>query len=140
EQHRWLDRQVVRASVKRPERWKLGGQVRAGELVDAVRADEILQAVLAEIDKLHAVREAVADQMVRRFREQDLAAVAGAQHPRRPVQRRPEIIAVTLLGHAGVDGHPYTQRADLAPRFGLEPTLGLDGRRDGVWRPGEHGV
>ena len=66
--------------------------------------------------------------------------MAGAHQPCRPIQGRAVVVAVPLLGRAGVQRHPHPDGADLAPRLGLEPALGIQRRRDRVRGASEHGV
>jgi hypothetical protein len=63
--------------------------------------------------ELHVVREAVAEESTGRTRDQDLPTVPGAREPRTPVDRRSEVVAVTLARFARVDAGSHAQR-DLA--------------------------
>ena len=71
------------------------------ELKDSLGGGEILQLALAEILQI-----GVADQGLDRLRHQDLSAVTGIHEPRAAVQRRSEIVAVTLFGLSHMDTHP----------------------------------
>jgi hypothetical protein len=42
----------------------------------------------------------------------------GREEPGNPVEGGAEVVAVALLGRAGVDANPNAQRPDLAPRLG----------------------
>ena len=59
----------------------------------------------------------------------------GAHQPSRPVQRRPKVVAVTLVGLAGVHSHADPQLQPRRPRFSEEPTLRLNGSGHRVARP-----
>ena len=66
--------------------------------------DEIAQPVLAEIAQLERRR---ATQLPVAPETQDLPAVADRHQPRGAVHRRPEVVAVALLGLAGVHAHAH---------------------------------
>jgi hypothetical protein len=53
-----------------------------------------------------AFRQLVAHQLRRGGGEQDLPTMSGGHDACRTVQRRTEIIAVTMLCYAGVQAHP----------------------------------
>jgi hypothetical protein len=109
--------------VQRPE-WR---EVTLAELEQALCADQILQAVLAEVaDRSVCLKEAAG-----RLGDDDLAAVRGGCNARRPVDVHAD---VALLGHerlAGVDAHPDLNR----PCF--ERLLRLACGGDGVGRTRE---
>ena len=109
--------------VERPE----GREVALAELEEALCADQVLQAVLAEVADRSVRREEAA----RRLGDDDLAAVRGGRDPRCSVDVYAD---VALVGHerlAGVNAHPD------ADRPGLERPLRLDRGGDGVGGPRE---
>ena len=82
---RRLHRQVPRHRVQRPQRRELDPQPVGAHLVQVLDTRQVTQPMLAPIDQLdprHHRR--------RGRRHQDLAAVPGGHHPRRPVQHRPK--------------------------------------------------
>ncbi len=64
----------------------------------------------------------------------------GAHQAGGSVDRRSVVVAVALLGDAGVQRHAHPQRPNLTPRLGLEPTLRVQGCRNGIGHAAEHGV
>ena len=115
------DRQV--GCVERPE----GRELALAELEEALCADQVLQAVLAEV----ADRSVCLEKAARRLGDDDLAAVRRGCDPRRAVDVHAD---VALLGHerlAGVDAHPDPDRP------GPERRLRLGRGGDGVGRPRE---
>ena len=109
--------------VERPE----GREVALAELEEALGADQILEAVLAEIaDRSVGLQEAA-----RRLGDDDLAAVRGGGDSRRAVDVYAD---VALVGHerlAGVETHAN------ADRPASSASLRLDGGGDGIGRPRE---
>ena len=101
------------------------------ELEDALRR-QVAQPVLAQVAQRGARRQVVADQVGRRRREQHLAAVAGRQQPRQPVQGRGAVGAVAVgVGRAGVQRQPHPQRLGqpgVGPRLGQQRPLGVERR------------
>ena len=87
-------------------------------------AEQVLQAVLAQVAQRRRRPAARRDQLRGRAREQDLAAVAGREQARDAVERRAEVVAVALLGLAGVQRHAHPERPGRAPGFGRERALG----------------
>ena len=113
------DRQV--GCVERPE----GRELALAELEEALGADQVLQAVLAEV----ADRSLCLEKAARRPGDDDLAAVRRGCDPRRAVDVHAD---VAFLGHerlAGVDAHPDPDRP------GSERPLRLRRGGDGVGRP-----
>ena len=90
-------------------------QVGVDELEEVLRATEVLQAMLAEVEQAGARRQPLAGKCPGRRRQEDLAAVPGGHDPGGPVDRRTEEVAGPLLGLAGVHAHPHAQRTGLAP-------------------------
>ena len=84
--------------------------------------------MLAEVAQLQA---AIADELDGRPRQQHLTAVSEREQPRDPVQGRSVVVAVALLGRAGVQGHPHPR--SFRPPLG-QPALGVGRCRDGVRR------
>src|SRR6266699_1646029 len=54
---RRLDRQVVGRAIEGVERWKVGGQVGDHELEEAHGTSQVLEAMLAEIAQMYALRQ-----------------------------------------------------------------------------------
>ena len=114
---------------------KSAGRSGRDELEDALRADQVLEAMLAQVAQARrrrAARRGPGRASPRESRTWPPWPVASSRA--HAVERRAVVVAVALLGRAGVQRHPHPQRADLAPRLGLEPALGVQRRRDA--RPG----
>ena len=82
----------------------------------------------------------VTDQLFRHLRHQHLPAVRHRHEPRRAVEHRAVVVAVAQFGGAGVQTHPYPERADLDPRFAAQRELPRRARPDGGVSRVEHGV
>ena len=101
---RRLHRQVPRHRIQRPQRRELDPQPVGAHLVQVLDTRQVTQAMLAPIDQLDARHH-----RRRGRRHQDLAAVAGGHHPRRPVQHRTEVVLTATLGLTGGDPHAHRQ-------------------------------
>ena len=110
-------------SVEAPERRKRA----APELVDALRAGQVLQAVLAEIDDLVLVHEQVAC----RVRQENLPAVAGGGDPSGAVHVHSDVALLRQQRLARVDAHPH------ADAVLLQKSLRAAGSGRRVARPAE---
>jgi hypothetical protein len=98
----------------------------AAELVEALGARQVLEAMLAEVDEV-----GVPDQVVGRMRHEYLAAVAGRGDPRGPVDVDAHVAVVAQKRLPGVQSHANPHGAVAEP--------GLHGprRRDRVGRARE---
>ena len=110
-------------SVEAPERRKRAEP----QLVDALRAGQVLQAVLAEIDDLVLVDEQVA----RRVREENLPAVPGGRDPGGAVHVHAHIAVLRQQRLARMDAHPH------ADAVLLQESLRRAGRARRIARPAE---
>ena len=72
-----------------------------------IRAAQIPQPVLPEIPQARPFGEAFAGQLLRRRREQNLAAMTGIEQARYPAERETGVVPRPLLGNAGVQRHPH---------------------------------
>jgi hypothetical protein len=88
--------EVVRATCKRLERWKVGGEIRVEQLVDPLRFEEITQPVVAEIEKLGPRGKGAAGQLLHRLRQENLAAMSGRQEPGEAIQGSREVVAARV--------------------------------------------
>ena len=140
EERRRLGREVGQSTVERVERREGGGQAGGDQLGDALRPVEVPEAVLAEVQESHPLRQVVAGQLRRRQREEHLPAVPGVEQAGDAVQRLPEIVAAPRLGLAGVQRHPRPQRPDRAPVLGGQRPLRRHRRGDGLGGDGEGGA
>src|SRR5262245_19488064 len=90
-------------------------QVLRLDLEHPLRAREVAQPDLAELDDGDAVTRRVTEVFLGRERHEDLAAVRDRRQARGAVHRRSVVVAVTRLGGTRVDAHPYTQRLNTTP-------------------------
>ena len=80
-------------------------------------ADQVFQAVLAEVTQTDARRQTVAHQFARRRRQQDLPAVPGREQARDAIEQRPDVVIAALLDGAGVQRHAHADLPDRPPRL-----------------------
>ena len=88
-----------------------------GDDADAVhRIGQASQPLHTEVDQLDT--GSTGQHRRRHVGDHDLAAARRSHESRRPVERRPEVVAVALLGFAGVQphAHPDDQRGRATPR------------------------
>ena len=121
-------RQIVGAEVERPERRKIGRQIRGDHLVDALGPGDVSQAALAQVARLDAGRQALADQLQHCPREQNLSAVPGRDEAIHTVERWAVIVAAALFGRPGVKRHAHSQR-ELVPVLRHQRALSRESRR-----------
>ncbi len=93
---RELSRQVRGEGVDAPDLRELPRP----DLVDPLRAGEVAEAMLTQIDQVAGFAY-----LGERLRCEDLSSVAGGHDPRRPIQRRPEVVTVALVGLPDVEAH-----------------------------------
>ncbi len=94
--------------------------------------------VLTQVPERKAV--ALSDQLPCCRRHQDLPTVAGGLDARRPVGRRPQVVAVSGGSRSGVNPHPHGQRTDrVVPGRGQQRSLPGGRGRDGIRGIGEGG-
>ena len=77
-----LDRQIPRQRVQRSQRRKLRRQSGRSNLKDALGTRQVTQPMLAQIDQIDILREAIAKQLFGRMGHHDLAAVRNIREPR----------------------------------------------------------
>jgi hypothetical protein len=99
-----------------------------------LRLVEILQPPLTKIDDRHARGQVLLGQLLRRRRQQHLAAVPGHPDPRRTMHTNPDIAIGAATRLAGVQPHPHPDLDARRPRLGEQVALRVDSRRNGVLR------
>ena len=130
---REANRKVVRGRIERPQRCEVAEQLRMHQLVDALRASEVLQAVVAEIPQRDLIAELVERQIPRRRRHQDLAATGQAAQSRRANDGHPDVVRfVAQPGLTGVDRHPHGDRGGCRPGLALQGSLRIQRPTQGV--------
>ena len=124
---RW---QVVGPAVDRPEGRELRDQAVDHQVAEPLRT-KVLERVLAEIPNRHARQRRTPDEGPGHGRQDDLGPGTGRADPRRPVDIRPDVAPIAIQD-AGprVDAHPDADLLAGRPRLGLQPALGVNGRRD----------
>lgn len=81
---------LARIGLRRPERRKRVREPFDDELRDRLRAFEILQLVLAEVDQADVGRQRVLDEPARGPRQENLTTVSGRADSSRPVHGEPD--------------------------------------------------
>ena len=102
------------------------------DLEDALRAREIGQPVLAEVEERDLVGQGVAHDLLGGVRHHHLFAVGGGHDPGGPVGRGAVVVAVAGDRVTGVEAHPHPQPARHGPRLGDERPLGGERGVEGV--------
>ena len=80
------------------QRWEVGEGTLSGDLVQVFRAQEPLQSMLAQGAKRDSSGLDDCNEVVRRLREQNLAAVGHGADPSAPVHVEPEVTIVAEIG------------------------------------------
>ena len=93
DQRRQLDGQVVSEHVERSQRRERRRQIGVDDLPDVLRALEVLETVLAQVDQRRVGREPISDQRRSRRGHQHLTAVPAVADPRRAVERGTDVVA-----------------------------------------------
>ena len=99
-------RKVSGKRVDRPQPREVAWEIRVHYLEQQLRTAEVAQPMLTQLDEFAPCRQHVADELFRRVRHEDLAAVAHAHESRGAVQCRPVVVTVTVLRLTGVHAHP----------------------------------
>ena len=108
---RELHRQNVREVVDRSQRREGVAELGVHELVDVFGPAEVLQPVHAEVAQRPAFGQPVTNELARRLRQHDLAAVPGIAQAGGAVQCGSDVVAlVSELDLAGVDAHAQPKR------------------------------
>ena len=117
----------------RLQRREVGPQPAERELVETLRPGEVLEQVLAEVERFHPA----AGQGACLTTQEDLAAVGCSHHAGRTMNVEPDVVAVEQSRLAGVETHADADRAARRPRVLGERTLSGGRSRDGVRRARE---
>ena len=132
DERRQLPGEVAGHRVQRTERGELVAQPGGDDLEDALRAREIGQPVLAEVEERDLVGQGVAHDLLGGVRHHHLFAVGGGHDPGGPVGRGAVVVAVAGDRVTGVEAHPHPQPARHGPRLGDERPLGGERGVEGV--------
>ena len=62
--------------------------------------------MLAQVAQRNLRHDVVTHQLITRLCEENLSAVSGGHQARGSIERRAEVVALALLGWAGVQPHP----------------------------------
>ena len=77
---------------------------------------QVLQAMLAQVAQAAARRQVIGQLLLGRAAEQHLPPMPGGHEPCGAVERRPKVVAVTLISLAGVQAHAHAQVRELRPK------------------------
>ncbi len=132
DERRELSRQIGRASIGAPRRWKIAAQPRPIDLQHADRLQRIVERVCAEKPELVPAVAFGRNHLSRSGGHEDLSAMRKRQQARRTVHRRTEVIRVAPLRRADMERHAHGQAADCRPVACRKRLLCSDGRVDRV--------
>jgi len=127
---------VIGGDVQGVQPGEVDGEIGRDDLEEVLELRQALQAEPAHITQSHAIGQAVCQSLGRLGRQQHLAAVASAHHPRHAVQRRAKVVTVACLGLAAVQphAHPNLKAVQGRPQVALDGEGGIetgDRRREG---------
>ena len=136
-----LQGQVIRMSAERHERGEIHGQIGVEELEDVLRFEQIAQPVRSEIPERGIRGEAVADQLLDRLREQNLATMADGQQASQTIEWSGEVVATIVRNRLpSVERHTDAWWIGCAPLLAEQSLLGAECRGHGVRGGGEGGL
>jgi hypothetical protein len=124
----------VGATPDRVEWWKLGRQPVGTKLVQMLGLEQVLQAVLTEIDHIDLPWQPPP----RRLRDQILAAVAGGHHPGCAMDIQTGVVAPDELRVPRVDADTHADRQVLRPALCSKRPLRVDGGSNRILRGRKH--
>jgi hypothetical protein len=108
------------------------------QLEQPLRPPQTTQDMLAQVDELHALGQLVADELLRRQRDDNLTSMRHRHQPSRTIQHRPVIVPVALLGAPGMQTHTHPNDQCLPPRLARQPALSDQRRLDRLTSRPEH--
>ena len=110
------------------------------ELEHPLRARQITQPDLSQLQQPDTIPQVVTRQVSRRLGDHDLAAVRHAQQPCSTVHRRAEVVIVAKLCHSRVKSHAHPERLAHRPVLAADRSLAVDGRAQRGVRGCEHSM
>ena len=115
------------------EWWELEGKSVRRSLVDADRAIEILQLLLAEVTEVDVeILLLVLEEGLRRLRDEDLTSVPGRPDPRRPMDGEPGVATARCSRLARVQAHANLDLHAFRPGVRRDRELALDRRQERI--------
>ncbi len=113
---------------------RIVAQPLADRLVETFGLLEALEGLVPEVEQPHADREVAGDRGGCGTRQQHVATASQVHDPRRPVERRPEVVTAALLGSPrvkpGPDADVVVAEAALDGDRGAQRIRGLAEHRD----------
>jgi hypothetical protein len=124
-----VDREIVWKSIERLERRELRGEAGSGQLENTLGPLQVFEAALTHIGEGGSRWQVVSHKLLCGCRQEGLSTIPSGEEASHAVQGGAEVIAIPLLGGAGVQSrsHPHTKFTKLTPILGLESALGLKG-------------
>src|SRR5688572_15106538 len=110
----------------RPQRWERLGESFDDELEEPLGTVEVGQLRKTEIAKMHVRREVAVDDVARRARHENLAAMGGVADACRPMHRQTAVALLHDRRLPRVDAHPHANGLALVPALGREASLRAD--------------
>ena len=130
--------QVRPPRIERPQRGEAGVEPVDRQIMQMLRAIEILETVLTEVAERDAFGERVHQERPRRFGDHDLSAVARGSDPCRTVDVDPDVVVAAHDTVAAVQTHADADLDAVGPGVGREPSLRRHRCSDGSPRGREH--
>ena len=122
-----LNRKVRFCDIQRVEVWKISGKAFRGKLIHMLGAEQIAQAMLAQVGKPAVGGQAVMDRLANDGRNEDLAPMPNRPEPSSPIHFLPVVISIPLFNVAEVDRHANAQGFDRGPILVLKLSLNFEG-------------
>ena len=140
DERRQLTGQVAAGRLDGAQLGELRRQTSGHDLVEALRPRHVLELVFAHIEEVDCPGQITRDEVVRRLRNQDLAAVADPPDARRPMDIQADQAGLRASRLTGVDAHAHADPGFIGPGMSGQPALGLDRRQQGSARRRERVV
>src|SRR3954454_18307872 len=87
--------------------------------------------MLSHVAQTYPGRRHVTYEFIGGAGEEDLASMPGGEQACHPVQQWTNVVSISLLDHAGMEGHAHSYLAGLCgPGLGVESALGIEGSLD----------
>ncbi len=132
-------RQTTHRPPGRPKGRKIGREPIDDELVEPLRALDVLQPVGAEVAQIDPLRKLVLYERSGRTRDQHLPAVGSTGNPRRPMNVEAKVPVAASHAPPGMDAHTDADGGVLGPVLAREGALGFGRGVDRVGGSGEDG-
>ncbi len=137
------ERQIVGPGVQRSDRRELGLESLDVELPDPFGRGQVLEPMLGQVAKAHALGQILSHEDACGIGQQDLPAVSGGRDPGGTVDVDPDVVVAAEAPLASVQAHPDPEAGAVRPGCGMQLALGAGGGLDGLdcrWKHREERV